>query len=276
MNKLIITAAITGAETTKLMNPALPISPEEQAREARMCVAAGAAIIHLHVRDAQGAPSQSIGDFRASIDAIRAACNPQPIIQISTGGAVGTPIEERIAPLATLKPEMASFNVGSMNFADDVFINRPADVEALAPRFAKLNVLPEIEVYEPGHITIAKRLAARGLLAEPLHYQFVLGVPGGMDGEVRSLVFMRESIMAADTWGVAGIGRFELPLAMHAMLMGGNVRVGLEDNVYYRKGELATGTAQLVERIARIAAEVGRDLASPDEARNILGINPKH
>ena len=154
--------------------------------------------------------------------------------------------------------------------------NHPADVAKLAGHFKDLGVTPEVEVYEPGHIDIAKGLIKKNLLAHPVHYQFVLGIPGGMNGEARSLVFMQESIDPGDSWAVAGIGRYELPLAVHAVVMGGHVRVGLEDNVYYRKGELATGNAQLVERIARIAKEVDREIATPDEARADLGIETRY
>lgn len=272
MKKLILTAAITGAETSKEMNPALPVTPEEQAADAKACVEAGAAIIHLHVRGSDGKPSQNLEDFRASIEAIRNACDPKPIIQLSTGGAVGAPMEQRIAPIVELKPEMASLNVGSMNFIDDVFINHPADVEKLAGHFKELGVIPEVEVYEPGHIDIAKSLVKKGLLGKPVHYQFVLGVPGGSNGEARNLVFMHESIDDDDSWAVAGIGRYELPLAVHAVAMGGYVRVGMEDNLYYHKGELATSNAQLVERIARVSKDIGREIASPDEAREVLEI----
>jgi 3-keto-5-aminohexanoate cleavage enzyme len=233
----------------------------------------GASIIHLHVRDDAAAPSQNLNDFRASIEAIREACRVKPIIQLSTGGAVGEAMEKRIAPVVELKPEMASLNIGSMNFGNDVFINHPLEVEKLAGHFRDIGVMPEVEVYEPGHIDIAKRLIKKGLLSHPVHYQFVLGVPGGLNGDARSLVFMRESIDAQDGWAVAGIGRFELPLAVHAMLMGGHVRVGLEDNIYYSKGVLAESNAQLVERIVRIAREVGREIATPDEAKEYLGIS---
>lgn len=270
MEKIIITAAITGAETTKEMNPALPVTPEEQAAEAKACVDAGASIIHLHVRDDASNPSQDIDRFRSSIEAIRSACDPQPIIQISTGGAVGEAMEKRIKPLIELKPEMASFNVGSMNFIDDVFINHPRDVEVLAGKFQDLGVVPEVEVYESGHIDIAKRLIKRNLLKKPIRYQFVLGVPGGMGGELRNLLFMKESIDPGDTWAVAGIGRYELPLAVHAILIGGDVRVGFEDNVYYTKGILAQSNAQLVERVARLAKELGREVANIDESRKRL------
>lgn len=255
------------------MNPNLPVTPRQQGIAARDCVNAGAAIIHLHVRDKSENPSQDIADFRASIEEIRKMCNPCPIIQISTGGAVGTSMDQRVRPLVELRPEMASLNVATMNFGDDVFINHPLDVRALAQRILELKTVPEVEVYDAGHIEIAKRLLKRGLLKKPIHYQFVLGVDGGMSGEVRNLEFMLGSIEDDDTWGVAGIGRWELPLAIEAVKRGGFVRVGFEDNIYYEKGVLAKSNAQLVERVAKIAVESGRPVATPDEARQMLGIS---
>jgi len=272
MKPLIITAAITGAETTKDMNPALPVTPKEQAEEARKCVEAGASVIHLHVKDKSGAPSQSLEDFRSAIDAIRSACNPQPIIQISTGGAVGEPMENRIRPIVELKPEMASLNIASMNFGDDIFLNHPNDVKELAKIMMDLGVIPEVEVYDAGNIGIAEKLLKLGLLNHPVHYQFVLGVPGGLSGEPKNLIFMRDLISDMDSWAVAGIGRYELPVAVMAIAMGGSVRVGFEDNVYYKKGVLANSNAQLVERINKISAMSGRKTAKPDEARRIIGL----
>lgn len=272
MDPLIITAAITGAETTKKHNPNLPVTPAEQAADAHECVKAGASVIHLHVRDKHANPSQNLEDFRASINAIRSACKVKPIIQISTGGAVGAPMESRIAPIVELKPEMASLNVGSLNFGDEIFMNHPVDVRKLAGHMRDLGVIPEVEVYEVGHIAIAKKLYKDGLLGKPIHYQFVMGVPGGIQGEANDLFFMRNSILADDTWAVAGIGRFELPLAVMAIVSGGHVRVGFEDNIFYSKGVLAKSNAELVARISRIAEEVGRKVATPDEAREILGV----
>lgn len=272
MQPLIITAAITGAETTKEMNPNLPVTPAEQAAAAAGCVAAGASVIHLHVRDRAGLPSQALSDFRASIEAIRGACDPIPIIQISTGGAVGVPMEERIEPIVQLKPEMASLNVASMNFGDDVFLNPPGDVKKLAKHMQELGVVPEVEVYDAGHVEIAKRLLKEGLLSHPVHYQFVLGVPGGLSGEERNLKFLVDSIDAGDTWAVAGVGRFELPLAELAVPMGGHVRVGFEDNVYMSKGVLAKSNAELVARVKQIADGCGRPVAGLKEARKMLGI----
>jgi len=270
MEKLIITAAITGAETTKEMNPNLPTTPKEQAECAAECVKAGASVIHLHVRDKNGRPSQSLDDFKASIGAIRAACNPVPIIQISTGGAVGEAMEKRIAPIVHLKPEMASLNINSMNFGDDIFLNHPADVEKLAMHMRDLKVVPEVEVYDAGDIELAQRLQKKGLLGQRIHYQFVLGVPGGLSGEAYNLIHMQRLITSRDSWAVAGVGRYETTLSVMAVVMGGFVRVGFEDNVFYHKGTLAKSNAELVARITRVAKEVGREVASPEEAKKIL------
>lgn len=269
-NPLIITCAITGAETTRQQQPALPITPQEQAIAAAQAVQAGASIIHLHVREDDGAPSQRVERFEESIRAIRKAA-PAAIIQISTGGAVGESIENRSKPLA-LKPEMASLNLGTMNFGDDVFYNHPKDIVALAAKMYELNVMPELEVYEAGMLETAFRYHKKGILRTPLHVQFVLGVPGGMSGELKNLVHLVSMLPNDIHWGVAGVGRFQLPMAAHAILMGGHVRVGFEDNIFYRKGELATSNAQLVERVARLAKELGREVASPKTARAILGI----
>jgi 3-keto-5-aminohexanoate cleavage enzyme len=273
---LILTCAITGAETTRERQPALPITPAEQAQAAREAVEAGASIIHLHVREDDGRPSQRIERFEESIRAIRAAA-PGVIIQISTGGAVGESLENRARPLA-LRPEMASLNLGTMNFGDDVFMNHPRDIRGLASRMKELGVVPELEIYEAGMLEAALRLARDGVLPRPLHFQFVLGVPGGMSGDLRNLVHLASLLPTSGelaqgmSWGVAGIGRYQLPLAVHALALGGHVRVGLEDNIWYRKGELAQSNAQLVARVARISREMGREVASCDRAREILGV----
>lgn len=276
---LIITCAITGAETLKEKQPHLPITPQEQAKAAQEAVQAGASIIHLHVRDDDGRPSQNVERFRESIAAIRESA-PEAIIQISTGGAIGESIENRAKPL-TLKPEMASLNLGTMNFGDDVFFNHPRDIVALASQMRQLGVMPELEVYEVGMLESAFRLAKHGILREPLHFQFVLGVPGGMSGDPRNLIYLVELLRTHSSptdsgmchWGVAGVGRHQLSLAVQAILLGGHVRVGFEDNVYYRKGELAQSNAQLVDRVVRISRELGREVATPAMARKILGIS---
>lgn len=269
-NPVIITCAITGAETSKEKQPALPITPKEQAQAAEEAVAAGASVIHLHVREEDGSPSQRVERFEESISAIRTRV-PEVVIQISTGGAVGESIDKRAEPLR-LSPDMASLNLGTMNFGDDVFMNHPKDIRGLASLMKKHGVMPELEVYEAGMLESAGKLVRDGLLTPPLHFQFVLGVPGGMSGDLRNLIHLISLLPSGAHWGVAGVGRFQLPLAAHALAMGGNVRVGLEDNIYYRKGELARSNAQLVERVARIARKLDREIATPAMARKILGL----
>ena len=271
MNPVIITCAITGAETTREKQPNLPITPQEQAAAAEECVKAGASIIHLHVREDDGKPSQRPERFKEAIDAIRARV-PEVIIQISTGGAVGESIENRAKPLA-LGPEMASLNLGTLNFGDEVFLNHPKDIEAFALQMQKHGVMPELEVYEAGMVETGFRLAKKGILKDPLHFQFVLGVPGGMSGDPKNLAHMVSFMPEGVHWGVAGVGRFQLPLAVQALVMGGHVRVGFEDNIFYSKGVVAKSNAELVARIARIAHEIGRPVATPKEARALLGIS---
>ncbi len=270
MDPLIITCAITGAETTREKQPHLPIAPAEQAQAAEEAVRAGASVIHLHVREDDGKPTQRIERFAEVISAIKARV-PEAVIQISTGGAVGESIEKRAKPLG-LKPEMASLNLGTMNFGEDVFYNHPRDIVALAAQMHQLGVVPELEIYEAGMLESALRLAKQGIIREPLNFQFVLGVPGGMSGDLRNLMHLVGFLPSGVHWGVAGVGRFQLPLAVHAICLGGHVRVGFEDNIFYRKGEIAKSNAQLVGRIARIACEMDRPVATPIQARKILGI----
>ncbi|MGE5586888.1 MAG: 3-keto-5-aminohexanoate cleavage protein [Clostridia bacterium] len=268
-DKLIITAALTGAETTRADNPNLPMTPEEIAQAAAEAREAGASIVHLHVRDSEGRPTQDVDVFRRTASLIRERCDC--IVQLSTGGAVGTPPEERLRPL-DLVPEMATLTCGTVNFGNAVFENPPQLVEAFARRMAELGVKPELEIFDVGMIASALRLAKQGLVKEPLYFDFVMGVPGGIPGTIDNLMHLVRQIPAGAMWQVAGIGRAELPLAVVAIVAGGHVRVGFEDNVYYSKGVLAKSNAQLVARVARIAREVGRDVATPAEARQMLGI----
>lgn len=271
-NPVIITCAITGAEVSKTQQPNLPITPKEQGIAAKEAVKAGASIIHLHVREDDGTPSQRIERFEQAITEIRVQV-PEVIIQISTGGAVGESIENRIKPLE-LRPEMASLNMGSMNFGDDIFLNHPKDILKLAEKMYELGVVPELEIYEAGMLESAARLLKKNALKEPLHFQFVLGVPGGMSGDVRNLdhlLSLLQSNFGDNTsWGCAGIGRFQLPLAIETLKRGGHVRVGLEDNIYFDKGVLAKSNAQLVERVVLKAKELKRPIATPRQAREIL------
>ena len=272
MEKLIITAAICGAEVTKNDNPNLPITAEELAIEAKNATDAGASIIHLHVRNDDGTPTQDINVFKNAIDAIKDACKDNlPIIQPSTGGAVGMNWEERIQPVR-LKPEMATLDCGTTNFGNDIFVNDLPLMRNFAKEMEKYDVLPELECFEVGHIYNALKLKKEGLLKKHLHFDLVLGVPGAAPATYEMLKTMVDHLPEGATWTVAGIGRHQLPMAVYAILMGGNVRVGFEDNIFYKKGVLAESNAQLVERIVRIAKEIGREIATPDEARKILGI----
>lgn len=272
MNKLIITAALTGAEVTKQEQPNLPVSPEEIADAAYGCWQEGASIVHLHARRPDGYSTQDASVFQDIIKRIRQRCDV--IIQVSTGGAVGMTPAERLAPVA-LKPEMATLTTGTVNFGDDIFVNRPADIVEFAQLIQQYGVKPEIEVFDSGMIANAMKLVKKGLLTSPLHFDFVLGVPGGAPANAKTLLHLTEIIPTGSTWTVAGIGAAELNLGVMAILLGGHVRVGFEDNIFYKKGELADSNAQLVGRIVRISRELGRETATPAEARIMLGLPVK-
>ncbi len=269
MQKLIITAALTGAEVTREQQPALPVTPQEIAIAAEECVKAGASIVHLHARQTDGTPTQDRETYREIIAAIRERCDV--IVQVSTGGAVGMTPAERLAPV-TLAPEMATLSMGTVNFGDDVFMNHPADMETFLHAMQQHGVKPEFEIFDTGMITTLNRWLKKGLLQGPQHVDFVLGIPGGMAGTPQALLYMVEQLPSDTTWTVAGIGSAQLTLGTLAILLGGHVRVGFEDNVYYRKGELASSNAQLVARIARISQELNRPIATPAQARAMLGL----
>lgn len=272
MEKLIITAAICGAEVLKEHNPAVPYSVEECAMEAKRAYDAGASIIHLHVRQDDGTPTQDKNRFKAVMDAIHTLC-PDVIIQPSTGGAVGMTNDERLQPIE-LHPEMATLDCGTLNFGgDDIFVNTENTIKYFAERMNTLNIKPELEVFDKSMIDMALRIQRKGLIKQPMHFDFVMGVNGGIGGEIRDFCFMRGSIPTDATYTVAGVGRYEFPLAMCAIIDGGHVRVGFEDNVYLSKGVLATSNGALVEKVVRMSHEMGRAIASPNEARRILSLN---
>lgn len=274
MDKLIITACICGAEVTKEHNPAVPYTVEEIANEAYGAYKAGASIIHLHVRYDDGTPTQDVVRFRECFEAIRAKC-PDVIIQPSTGGAVGMSNDERLQPI-TLMPEMATLDCGTCNFGgDDIFVNTENMIKDFGEKMIARGIKPEVEVFDKGMIDMANRLCKKGYIKAPMHFDFVMGVNGGISGEPRDLIFMKESIPQGSTWTVAGVGRYEFPMAVMGILMGGHVRVGFEDNVYLSKGVLAKSNAELVEKVVRLAKEFGREIATPDEAREILGLAPR-
>lgn len=269
MDKLIITCAICGAEVTKEMNPYVPYTIEETVSEALAAYQAGASIIHLHVRNDDGTPTQDVNRFKQAITAIKAAC-PDVIIQPSTGGAVGMSNDERLQP-TLLFPEMCTLDCGSVNFGgDEVFINSENDILYFSEKIYERRIFPELECFGKSHIDQVLRLHRKGMLKDPLHFSFVLGVTGGQTGEERDFHFLRESIPANATYSVAGIGRYEFSLAELAIQYGGHVRVGLEDNLYLSKGILAKGNKELVEKVVSIAKIYGREIATPQEAREIL------
>lgn len=269
MEPLIITAAVVGAELTREDTPYLPLTPAEIAEEAYRSYLAGASIVHLHARDAGGSPTQDPTVYKEIMERISEKCDV--IMQISTGGAVGMSAAERTQPLS-LKPEMATLTTGSVNFGRDLFLNPPSLIEEFAEEMTALQVMPEFEIFDVGMIENALRLVRKGLVKSHLHFDFVMGVPGGIPATADHLLHLIRQLPKDATWSVAGIGRFQLPMAVLGIVLGGHVRVGLEDNIYYRKGELATSNAQLVERVVRIAKEMGRKIATPAKAREILKI----
>lgn len=270
MEKLIITAAISGAEVTKEMNPAVPYTIDEIVREAKSACDAGASIIHLHVRWDDGTPTQDKGRFKEAIDAIKKAC-PEVIILPSTGGAVGMSPEERLQPIE-LKPEIASLDCGTCNFGDSIFVNTEATIHMFAEKMKTLGVKPELECFEKGMIDNAFKLYKKGLVNEPLHFNIVLGVNGAMTATARDLIYMVESLPKDTTWCATGIGKCEFDIATLALVMGGHVRVGFEDNLYLEKGVLAKSNGALVEKVVKLANILNREIATPKDARKILGL----
>jgi 3-keto-5-aminohexanoate cleavage enzyme len=271
MEKLIITAAICGAEVTKENNSAVPYTAAEIVREAKSAYDAGASIIHLHVREDDGTPTQSRDRFQVCMDAIREKCG-DVIIQPSTGGAVGMSDAERLRSTdVTPTPEFATLDCGTLNFGgDEIFVNSDNTIFNFAKIMKERGIKPELEVFDKGMIDIALKADRKGLLVHPLHFDFVLGVQ--MTATVRDLSFMVGSIPPSSTWTVAGIGRYEFEMVAAGVIMGGHVRVGFEDNLYLEKGVLAKSNGELVEKAAKIATLLGRDIASPSEARKILGM----
>jgi 3-keto-5-aminohexanoate cleavage enzyme len=273
MDKLIVTVGLTGSRIGKERTPHIPITPAEIAQSGIEAWRAGASVLHVHVRDPQtGLGTQDVAVFGEVVDRLRRETDA--ILCLTTSGIPGRnlPTEERLAPLA-LRPELASFDAGSINTEAGVFLNPPEFLEALAAAGRERNVKLELECFDLGMIVAALRYHERGLLPAPLHFQFVLGTAYGMTATAASLLGATAMVPGDATWSVIGIGKAQLPMAALAMAMGGHVRVGLEDNIYYRRGELATSNAQLVARVGRLAHEMSRELATPSEARRLLGLS---
>lgn len=271
---MVVTAALVGAETTREQTPFLPISAEEIAEDAAKCREAGAALVHLHVRNPDGSPSQSPELFRAAIREIRKRCDI--LIQTSTGGAVGMSVDERCGPLTLSgpdKPDMATLTTGTVNFGEDVFWNPRSLVRDIAKRIRSVGIKPELECFDAGMVDEARYLAAEGLVALPAHFEFVLGVPGGLGARPEALDFLISCLPPHCTWTAAGMGRHQLPFVELAAQRGGNARVGLEDNIFLAKGVLAKGSFELVAEAAKRAKAQGRRPATPQEARELLRLD---
>jgi 3-keto-5-aminohexanoate cleavage enzyme len=271
MEKLIITVAPTGSIPKKKDTPHVPVTVEEIVTCALRCEDEGASIAHIHIRDGNENPSDDPQIFHEIVNRIRERSNL--IIQVSTGGRAGTDLESRIQRLQ-MRPEMASLTTGSVNFPNSAYVNPPDLIEALAKEMYRLEIKPEMEVFDLSMINNAVALGDRRLAVRPLHFNFVMGLKGAMPAKIEHLVHLSTGLPAESTWTVSGIGAAQLKMNLHAVLMGGHVRVGLEDNIYYKKGELATNE-RLVERIARFSKELGRRVATPDEARKILALGPR-
>ena len=273
MDKLIITAAICGAEVTKEQNPAVPYTVEEIVREAKSAVDAGAAIVHLHVRFDDGTPTQSRERFQECEEAIYKEC-PNVILIPSTGGAVGMSPEERLQSTDTTPlPEMATLDCGTCNFGDEIFDNTMPTMRAFGKRMLERGIKPEYECFEMGHLDTILNMARKGQVpGAPMQFNFVLGVPGCTPATVDNLCWLVKNIPAGSTWTATGIGRYAFQLADPAIVMGGNVRVGFEDNLYLERGVLAKSNGELVDKVVRMAKLLGREVANSDEAREILGL----
>ena len=271
MERLIITAALTGNVPSRERTPHVPLTPEDIAQDVARCAEAGASIFHIHARDDQGTPTLDPAVFMKTVRLIKQQ-NPEVVIQLSTGARAGKDWDARANPVRLL-PEMASFTTGSNNLPGIVYENAPDFIRFMAEVFRDTGVKPEIEVFETGMINNALHLVGKGFLKAPLHFDFVLGAPGAMPGSVKNLVFLAGSLPLDATWSVAGIGKAELPLATAAIAMGGHVRVGIEDNLHLPDGSLATN-AQLVDRVATIARTMGRSIATPEDTRRILSLDP--
>ena len=276
MDKLIITAAICGAEVTKEQNPAVPYTVEEIVREAKSAVDAGAAIVHLHVRHDDGTPTQSRDRFQECEEAIYKEC-PNVILIPSTGGAVGMTPEERLQSTDTTPlPEMATLDCGTCNFGDEIFDNTMPTMRAFGKRMMERGIKPEYECFEMGHLDTILTMARKGQVpGAPMQFNFVLGVPGCTPATVDNLCWLVKNIPAGSTWTATGIGRYAFQLAAPAIVMGGNVRVGFEDNLYLERGVLAKSNGELVDKVVRMAKLLGREVANSDEAREILGLKQR-
>lgn len=275
-NKRIITVATTGAWPTKANTPNVPVTPAEIAEEIYNCWKEGAAICHIHVRDDQERPTMDFAKFEETVRALRAHEDCDIIINLTTSGGVNLNEDDRIRPFVELHPEMATFDCGSMNWQyNAVFENHPLFLQKIGPLMQEHNVKPEIEAFDPGMIYEAGYYLKKGILKAPLHFQFCMGVAGGISATVKNLTFMKDvmdEVAPGSTWSTFGVGHGAMEIMYAAIAMGGNIRVGMEDNVMYKKGQLAENNMQFVRRARHLIEEFGREVATPAEARQILNL----
>jgi len=274
-NKVILTVAPTGAWPSKQDNPAVPLQPAEIAEDVYTFWKAGASVAHIHVRDDNNKSSMDYNKFVETVKLIRAT-DCDIVLNLTTSGALGLEDEARMQHVIDLKPELASYDCGSMNWLHtSVFENSPRFLEKLGKTMTENGVKPEIEVFDVGMIYNALYYLKKGILQAPLHFNLVLGAAGGITATVENLVFMKSLLPADCTWSAFGIGSGHLPILYATLALGGHLRVGFEDNVMYAKGVLAESNTQFVERTKRIVKEFNKEIATPDEARQILGLKPR-
>ena len=275
-NKRIITVATTGAWPKKDNNPNVPLTPVEIAEEIYNCWKEGAAIAHVHCRDEDGNAAMVYEQFKEAVELIRGYKDCDIILNITTSGGVNLKEEDRIKPFYELKPEMASYDCGTMNWAHNtIFENNPAFLEKLGLLMQEVGVKPEIEAFDPGMVYNAGYYLKKGILKAPAHFQFCMSVAGGIKASTKNLVFMKETmdeVAPGSTWSAFGVGAGAMEILYATVAMGGHVRVGMEDNVLYRKGQLAESNMQFVARARRIIEEFTAEVATPAEAREILGL----
>lgn len=289
---VIITCALTGGAALSGKNKAVPVTPQEIADSAIGAARAGAAIVHIHVRDpATGQPSMRPELYRETVQRIRDS-GVDVIINLTTGpgarfvpgdddprvGGAGTtlkPWPDRVVHVEELKPEVCSLDVGSMNFGEHVFVNTPAHLRRMAEAIKATGTKPELEVFDLGHVRLGRRLVDEGLVEPPPLFQICLGIPWGAPATPETMLAMRNSLPPGALWAGFGIGPMQFPMAAQAVLLGGHVRVGLEDNLYLRRGVPAPGNAALVERAVEIVDQLGEQPASASEARGILGLGAR-
>ncbi len=270
--KVIVTVALTGSASQWEKTPYLPITPEQIAQDAIKAHGEGAAVAHVHVRNpATKAPDPKVELYREVMERIRDKCDM--IVQLTTGGGgpYGISFEQRMCALE-LNPEFASLNVATMTFGEGVFMNTPADVERAATTMRDRGIKPEVECYDVGHIDLARRLVEKGLLSNPLRLSLVLGVVGGIPATAENLFHMMKSVPPDCRPNVIAIGKAQFPMIALGMNLGADVRVGMEDNIYLSKGVLAKSNAELVAKAVRLVRESGREIATPNEARSMLGL----